>query len=168
MYRSSSSARVSEEFFSNSSSSSAAAAAGAMSSTNHKPATTTSDLDHLPTYNPMSHLAKKEKSRLRSVENSIHLIPVLLVLCAIVLWFFSSPVDLVNKSDSVVARIESSLIKSGVDRGHGKSSLESTLKQEDLNPANQSTEGVDPVNQSADDEVLDNQSTGSAEHNTIR
>lgn len=116
----------------------------------------------------MSHLAKKERSRFRSAENSIHLIPVLLVLCAIVLWFFSSPVDLVNKSDSIVASVESSLIKSGVDRGHGKSSLESTLKQEDRDPANQSTEGVDPVNRSTDDEDLNNQSTGSTENNTIR
>ncbi|EEF30595.1 conserved hypothetical protein [Ricinus communis] len=45
----------------------------------------------LPTYDPLSHVAKKERSRLRSAENAIHLIPLVLVLCAIILWFFSSP-----------------------------------------------------------------------------
>ncbi|KAL3499709.1 hypothetical protein ACH5RR_038802 [Cinchona calisaya] len=98
MYRSSSTTRVSDEFFSNSSSSSSASAAASaggaiMSSPNPKlpPTTTTSDLDHLPTYNPMSHVAKKEKYRFRSAENAVHLIPLLIVLCAIILWFFSSP-----------------------------------------------------------------------------
>uniref|UniRef100_A0A803LUH0 Uncharacterized protein n=1 Tax=Chenopodium quinoa TaxID=63459 RepID=A0A803LUH0_CHEQI len=35
-----------------------------------------------PVYNPGSHPAKKEKSRLRSAENAIHLIPLVLLLCA--------------------------------------------------------------------------------------
>ncbi|XP_021765813.1 uncharacterized protein LOC110730322 isoform X2 [Chenopodium quinoa] len=45
-----------------------------------------------PVYNPGSHPAKKEKSRLRSAENAIHLIPLVLLLCAVILWFFSNPV----------------------------------------------------------------------------
>ncbi|CAN6723078.1 unnamed protein product [Malus baccata var. baccata] len=45
---------------------------------------------HLPTYDPLSHVARRERRRIRSAENAIHLIPVLLVLCAIVLWFFSN------------------------------------------------------------------------------
>ncbi|KAL3737913.1 hypothetical protein ACJRO7_019437 [Eucalyptus globulus] len=45
----------------------------------------------LPTCDPLSHAARKERSRLRSAENAVHGIPVLLVLCAFVLWFFSSP-----------------------------------------------------------------------------
>ncbi|XP_024026862.1 uncharacterized protein LOC112093165 [Morus notabilis] len=53
------------------------------------------DVDHhhldLPTYNPLSAVAKRQQSRLRSAQNAIHLIPLLLLLCAIVLWFFSNP-----------------------------------------------------------------------------
>lgn len=86
MYRSSSSTRVSDEFFSNQISPSL------LSSPN--PKTTITDSDHLlPTLHPQSHAAKKDKYRLRSAENAIHLIPVLLVFCVIVLWFFSSPGD---------------------------------------------------------------------------
>ncbi|CAI0417594.1 unnamed protein product [Linum tenue] len=44
----------------------------------------------LPTYDPLSHVAKKEISRLRSAENAVHFIPLVLLLSAIVLWFFSS------------------------------------------------------------------------------
>uniref|UniRef100_A0A2N9FTK8 Transmembrane protein n=1 Tax=Fagus sylvatica TaxID=28930 RepID=A0A2N9FTK8_FAGSY len=75
MHRSSSSSRVSEEFFSSQSSSS-------------------SDTDQqlvLPTYDPLSHVAKKQRSRLRSAEFAVHLIPLVLVLCATILWFFSTP-----------------------------------------------------------------------------
>ncbi|KAF2315100.1 hypothetical protein GH714_038159 [Hevea brasiliensis] len=53
---------------------------------------TDKDQQQLPTYDPLSHVAKKERSRLRSAENAIHLIPLVLVLCAIILWIFSSPV----------------------------------------------------------------------------
>ncbi|KAJ9147655.1 hypothetical protein P3X46_029790 [Hevea brasiliensis] len=52
---------------------------------------TDKDQQQLPTYDPLSHVAKKERSRLRSAENAIHLIPLVLVLCAIILWIFSSP-----------------------------------------------------------------------------
>lgn len=95
MHRASSTTRVSDEFFS-AGTNSAAVAAAAMSSPNPKPtvaspATANSDLDHLPTYNPLSHVAKKEKNRFRSAENVIHLIPLMLVLCAIILWLFSGP-----------------------------------------------------------------------------
>ncbi|KAJ6942870.1 hypothetical protein NC652_008616 [Populus alba x Populus x berolinensis] len=55
---------------------------------------TNTDKDHheLPTYDPASHVAKKERSRLRSAENAIHVIPLVLALCAIILWFFSTPI----------------------------------------------------------------------------
>ncbi|KAK2970431.1 hypothetical protein RJ640_000148 [Escallonia rubra] len=86
MNRSSSSTRVSDEFYG--------------------PNTTPAPDDELPTYNPQSFVAKKERSRLRSAEAAVHIIPLLLVICAIVLWFFSNPVVMVNKSDSFVARIE--------------------------------------------------------------
>ncbi|XP_058008173.1 uncharacterized protein LOC131182848 [Hevea brasiliensis] len=52
---------------------------------------TDKDQQQLPAYDPLSHVAKKERSRLRSAENAIHLIPLVLVLCAIILWFFSNP-----------------------------------------------------------------------------
>ncbi|KAF8027352.1 hypothetical protein BT93_E0299 [Corymbia citriodora subsp. variegata] len=47
--------------------------------------------EQLPTCDPLSQAARKERSRLRSAENAVHAIPLLLVLCAFVLWFFSSP-----------------------------------------------------------------------------
>jgi ABC-type uncharacterized transport system permease subunit len=47
----------------------------------------------LPTYDPLSHVAKKELSRIRSAQKAVHLIPLLVLLCAIILWFFSSPGD---------------------------------------------------------------------------
>ncbi|XP_030467713.2 uncharacterized protein LOC115686521 [Syzygium oleosum] len=47
--------------------------------------------EQLPTCDPLSHAARKERSRLRSAENAVHAIPLLLALCAFLLWFFSSP-----------------------------------------------------------------------------
>ncbi|EYU19462.1 hypothetical protein ABFS82_01G104600 [Erythranthe guttata] len=86
MYRPVSSSRVSDEFFSNQS-----------------PAADTEE--QLPTYNPESHVAKKDKSRLRSAEAAVHIIPLLLILCAVILWFFSSPVEMVNKRDHIAGRL---------------------------------------------------------------
>jgi ABC-type uncharacterized transport system permease subunit len=51
----------------------------------------TEQQQHLPTYDPLSHVAKKELSRIRSAQKAVHLIPLLVLLCAIILWFFSSP-----------------------------------------------------------------------------
>jgi len=45
----------------------------------------------LPAYDPLSHVAKKELSHIRSAQKAVHLIPLLVLLCAIILWFFSSP-----------------------------------------------------------------------------
>ncbi|EOA28885.1 hypothetical protein CARUB_v10025130mg, partial [Capsella rubella] len=45
----------------------------------------------LPRYDPNSHPGKKNKSRLRSAENAIHFIPIVLILCALILWLFSNP-----------------------------------------------------------------------------
>ncbi|KAB1216022.1 hypothetical protein CJ030_MR4G008904 [Morella rubra] len=76
MLRSSSTSRVSEEFSSPSLLSS-------------------SDADRkLPTFDPISMVAKKERSRLRFAESSVHVIPLVLLLCVIVLWFFSHPCTL--------------------------------------------------------------------------
>ncbi|KAG4188459.1 hypothetical protein ERO13_A08G165900v2 [Gossypium hirsutum] len=85
MHRSSSSSRVSDEFFLN--------ASPPQSVGSKQPSSETVPLNpqELPMYNPLSAAAKKERSRLRSAENAIHIIPLVLVLCAIILWFFSSP-----------------------------------------------------------------------------
>ncbi|CBI29520.3 uncharacterized protein LOC100253628 isoform X2 [Vitis vinifera] len=87
MHRISSATRVSDEFFNSTTSPSA-----------------TPDADQLPTYDPLSHVAKKERTRIRSAENAIHAIPVVLLLCVMTLWFFSNPVDIVNKGASIVPR----------------------------------------------------------------
>ncbi|KAL6175876.1 hypothetical protein ACLB2K_052514 [Fragaria x ananassa] len=93
MHRSASAPRVSGDFPVNSSSTSSPQQKKQQSST-----TATHDSEHhhhpdvdLPTYDPLSHAAKKERSRIKSAENAIHLIPLILALCAIILWFFSNP-----------------------------------------------------------------------------
>ncbi|XP_010516761.1 PREDICTED: uncharacterized protein LOC104792329 [Camelina sativa] len=50
----------------------------------------------LPRYDPSSHPGKKKKnkSRLRSAENAIHFIPIVLILCAVILWLFSNPISI--------------------------------------------------------------------------
>ncbi|XP_059657648.1 uncharacterized protein LOC132304117 isoform X2 [Cornus florida] len=89
MHRSSSASRVSELLaYSSSSSLSSSSSSSSSASQSFRPS---SDSDQLPTYNPQSHVAKKEISRLRSAETAVHFIPILLVLCAIVLWCFSNP-----------------------------------------------------------------------------
>ncbi|KAM7525492.1 hypothetical protein LguiA_015394 [Lonicera macranthoides] len=137
MYRTSSSTRVSDEFFFSNSSSSPPS-----SHQSFKPnTTTTTTTDHLPTYHPQSLVAKKERSRLRSAESAIHLIPLLLVLSAIILWFFSSPVDLLNKGDSIVARVEDLTNNGNASSSSGstKNSLLSNLEQH-FDPTNESVE----------------------------
>ncbi|GFQ05476.1 hypothetical protein PHJA_002691700 [Phtheirospermum japonicum] len=77
MYRSVSSRRVSDEFSSSSSSS------------KNNNTSTFDSADHqqqlLPTYNVSG---KKEKIRLRSAETAVHIIPLLLIICAVILWFW--------------------------------------------------------------------------------
>ncbi|XP_057510864.1 uncharacterized protein LOC130793259 [Actinidia eriantha] len=81
----------------------------------------------LPTYDPQSHLAKKERTRLRSAETAVHLIPLLLVLCAIVLWLFSNPED---------------LTVDGVMHGNGtRGSLFADQEPRDFQSANQLADG---------------------------
>ncbi|XP_050227202.1 uncharacterized protein LOC126676912 [Mercurialis annua] len=84
MHRSSSGSRVSDQ-------DSSASSSFKNNNTNYTDKELQSQQHELPTYDPLSHVAKKERSRLRSAENAIHLIPLVLVLCAIILWFFSNP-----------------------------------------------------------------------------
>nr|XP_009766504.1 PREDICTED: uncharacterized protein LOC104217870 isoform X2 [Nicotiana sylvestris]XP_016505394.1 PREDICTED: uncharacterized protein LOC107823279 isoform X2 [Nicotiana tabacum] len=118
MYRSSSTTRVSDEFF----------------SPNLKSTITSTETEELPTFNPHSHVAKKERNRLRSAENSIHLIPLILLLSAFILWVFSSPVTMVNKADSIVARVNTSVTQAEINR----SSFTSKLEEEDIDPTDKS------------------------------
>ncbi|KAL3331053.1 hypothetical protein AABB24_034715 [Solanum stoloniferum] len=125
MYRSSSSSRVSEEFFFN-------------SSPNLK-STISTETEELPTFNPQSHVAKKERNRLRSAENAIHLIPLILLLSAIVLWVFSSPaVTMVNKADSIVARLNIAVNQPGINGDSSKRSFTSKIESEDIDATDKS------------------------------
>ncbi|RVW47477.1 hypothetical protein CK203_086512 [Vitis vinifera] len=82
MYRSASTSRASDEFLVN-------LLPAAMGSTPLK----TSASEDLPMYDPISDATKKEMSmhHKSSGENAIHLIPLLLILCALILWVFSDP-----------------------------------------------------------------------------
>ncbi|XP_009610055.1 uncharacterized protein [Nicotiana tomentosiformis] len=122
MYRSSSTTRVSDEFF----------------SPNLKSTITSAETEELPIFNPQSHVAKKERSRLRSAENSIHLIPLILLLSAFILWVFSSPVTMVNKADSIVARVNTSVTQTEINGGSSKSSFTSKLESEEIDPTDKS------------------------------
>ncbi|CAN0918211.1 hypothetical protein LINGRAHAP2_LOCUS30742 [Linum grandiflorum] len=48
-------------------------------------------------YDPIVEMAKKEKSR-RFTENSVHVIPVVLLVCGLIFWFFHNP-SLTLRSD---------------------------------------------------------------------
>ncbi|XP_060207425.1 uncharacterized protein LOC132635170 isoform X1 [Lycium barbarum] len=122
MYRSSSSTRFSDEFF-----------------TPNLKSTISSETEELPTFNPQSHVAKKERNRLRSAENAIHVIPLILVLSAIILWVFSSPaVTMVNKADSIVARLNVAVTEPEISGGSSKSSFTSNLEAEDIDATDNS------------------------------
>ncbi|KZV35002.1 hypothetical protein F511_22944 [Dorcoceras hygrometricum] len=45
----------------------------------------------LPTVDPESHAAKMEKNHFNSAETAVHIIPLMLLLCAVILWVFSGP-----------------------------------------------------------------------------
>lgn len=49
------------------------------------------EADELPVLEPMSEVYKKEKSRIKLGETVVHIIPFVLLFCALVLWFFSNP-----------------------------------------------------------------------------
>ncbi|KAK2403755.1 hypothetical protein P8452_09664 [Trifolium repens] len=61
--------------------------------------------NNLPTYDPIVELAKREKARVKFSENAVHLIPFVLLLCAVILWICSNP-DVGIIGDPVGARIE--------------------------------------------------------------
>ncbi|KAL0304043.1 UNVERIFIED_CONTAM: hypothetical protein Sradi_6272400 [Sesamum radiatum] len=69
----------------------------------------------LPMYEPLSEAAKKEKSRARFAENAVHIIPLVLLFCGFILWFFSNP-DIVDlKGSSIGAKVEGMGIDGDLD-----------------------------------------------------
>ncbi|XP_073007767.1 uncharacterized protein [Typha latifolia] len=88
------------------------------------------DMDDLPTYDPQSDVAKKEATRARFAESMVHVIPLVLILCAAVLWFFSYPVLDVGGKDDIIARIKNMTID-GYSNWNGTSM---TIGMEDLDP----------------------------------
>ncbi|KAF7825092.1 putative transmembrane protein [Senna tora] len=81
----------------------------------YPPPSSSSEGSELPLYDPVVELAKKEKARVRFSENAVHVIPFVLFACAIILWFFSNPVDVEIKGDSIKARIEGLSIEGEID-----------------------------------------------------
>ncbi|KAA8533915.1 hypothetical protein F0562_031432 [Nyssa sinensis] len=110
MYRSASTNRVSDDYFNYHSSSS--------SSEKVSPALRALSLEanELPLYEPLSEVAKKERTRVIHAENAVHIIPFVLVLCAFILWFFSNPdINVPIKGDSIAAKIEGLTLEGELD-----------------------------------------------------
>ncbi|XP_074587913.1 uncharacterized protein LOC141843779 [Curcuma longa] len=57
------------------------------------------ECDELPTCHPNSDIGKKIAARMRCAENAVHVIPIVVALCAIVLWFLSDSAPLPSRSD---------------------------------------------------------------------
>ncbi|KAJ0977760.1 hypothetical protein J5N97_013234 [Dioscorea zingiberensis] len=103
MHRSASTTRVSDEYYLGVARD--AKASSPASASRSSPAPRLSP--DLPTYDPQSGAGKKEALRTRFAETMVHLIPLVLILCAVVLWFFSHPeVGMSSKDDSMITRIK--------------------------------------------------------------
>lgn len=86
MHRSGSTTRASDEFHI---SMAAQAMGGSYSAVGLR---SSIDMDHhLSPYHPQSEVEKKEVNRIKVAENMVHMIPFVILLCTIVLWFFSHP-----------------------------------------------------------------------------
>ncbi|PIA65491.1 hypothetical protein AQUCO_00100769v1 [Aquilegia coerulea] len=129
MHRSASTARASDEFFINLSPVSKGS-----------PGVKVADIDNLAAYDPIPETSKKETTQFKSPgENSIHIIPLILILCAITLWVFSHPVvDLSNKTNDLAAlKVENLHIHL-----HGnQTDLSLTAKPKDLDQHEEVEEG---------------------------
>ncbi|KAH7537780.1 uncharacterized protein LOC107414051 [Ziziphus jujuba] len=111
MYRSASWSRVNDQdYYSQSSSPSSKGTAGLRMSSSFELSS-----GELPMYDQIAEMAKKEKARLKFAENAVHIIPLVLIICAFILWFFSSPeVDMMTR-DSIAARIEGLTIEGDIE-----------------------------------------------------
>ncbi|TKY51785.1 hypothetical protein E2542_SST23304 [Spatholobus suberectus] len=97
MHRSASWNRFSDDYFKHATSS--------PSLSGHRSSYSMFDSNNLPTYDPIAELAKKERARVKFAENAVHVIPFVLIVCAIILWLFSNP-DVGIIGDPIGARIE--------------------------------------------------------------
>ncbi|XP_016511760.1 uncharacterized protein LOC107828886 [Nicotiana tabacum] len=106
MYRSSSTTRVSDDYFNSYySSSSNSSPSQKVSPALRALSLETNEL--LPIHEPLSDIAKKEKSRAKFAENAVHVIPLVLLLCGFILWFLSNPdIDAPLKEEAIAKRIE--------------------------------------------------------------
>ncbi|MCL7024482.1 hypothetical protein MKW94_019071 [Papaver nudicaule] len=120
MHRSTSLSRTSEEFFIH---------AASPSSKNSL------DSSELPVYDPNSDVGKKEKLRIKFAENVVHIIPVVLVLCAVILWCSTNTeVEMVSKDRSIVSKINGLTIDGDIDVHDSGTGLLSSLDQEESDP----------------------------------
>ncbi|CAM8935101.1 unnamed protein product [Rhodiola kirilowii] len=73
--------------------------------------------DLLPTYDSASILVdKKDKYRTKFVDNAVHVIPLVLLICGLILWLFSHPdVDMGMKLDPIATKIEGLTIEGDID-----------------------------------------------------
>ncbi|KAF7133477.1 hypothetical protein RHSIM_Rhsim09G0189200 [Rhododendron simsii] len=132
MHRSASTPRVSDDYSKyhssppSSSSSKASAALRALSL----------EADELPVLEPLSEVYKKEKSRIKFGETVVHIIPFVLLFCALVLWFFSNPdIDVPIRGNSVGARLEGLTLEGELDTDSSQTGVLAGIDLGDLDPA---------------------------------
>ncbi|KAK8508197.1 hypothetical protein V6N13_055647 [Hibiscus sabdariffa] len=108
MYRSSSWSRVSDGYYSS---------PKAGSITGLRMSSSVDDNNELPVYDLNVEMAnKKEKSRAKFAENAVHIIPLVLIVCALILWSFSNPdVEVGTKVETVAAKIDGLTIDGDID-----------------------------------------------------
>ncbi|KAL5723996.1 hypothetical protein ACHQM5_007317 [Ranunculus cassubicifolius] len=120
MHRSSSTTRASDFF---------------LPSSSRTPPDAATATDDLPMYDPLSDFAKKERLRMKFAENAVHIIPLVLVICAAVLWFCSNPdLDTMNKD---VARVDGLKIDGDLEVVHSKTGLLTPPDLDDMDPLKQ-------------------------------
>ncbi|XP_073315780.1 uncharacterized protein [Primulina huaijiensis] len=103
MYRSASTNRFSDDHFSYHSSSPSSKVSAALRALSL-------EVSELPVYEPMSETAKKERVRAKFSESAVHVIPLVLLSCALILWVFSNP-----EIDAIASKIEGMTIEGDVD-----------------------------------------------------
>nr|DAD26006.1 TPA_asm: hypothetical protein HUJ06_027474 [Nelumbo nucifera] len=63
-----------------------------------------SAVDDLPVFAPSEDVDRKDNTpRNRSSKKWVHIIPVIVLLCILILWWFSHPVNVVIKDGNIVA-----------------------------------------------------------------
>ncbi|XP_073033035.1 uncharacterized protein [Primulina eburnea] len=99
MYRSASTNRFSDDHFSYHSSPPSSKVSAALRALSL-------EASELPVYEPLSETAKKERVRAKFSESAVHVIPFVLLSCALILW---------AEIDAIAAKIEGMTIEGDVD-----------------------------------------------------